>query len=88
LWIYIQRTVETTDGVVQWYEKTSLNEHGYEDFVCGYKLVNKKTFLFCRIEEFRKVVLGWTFLWIIIEHIVKIDYIISYNHCSHLEIPI
>ncbi|HZH61325.1 MAG TPA: hypothetical protein VEY70_17515 [Metabacillus sp.] len=32
--------VQTIDGIVKWYEETTLDEHGFEDYSCGYKLVN------------------------------------------------
>lgn len=32
--------IETVDGVVQWYEETSIDEHGFEDYVCEYRIAN------------------------------------------------
>lgn len=32
--------VETVDGVVQWYTETTIDEHGFEDYIGEYRPVN------------------------------------------------
>ncbi|WP_273130052.1 hypothetical protein [Bacillus weihaiensis] len=35
----IDGQIETTDGIYHWYEETTVDEHGFEDFTCEYRLV-------------------------------------------------
>lgn len=32
--------VETTDGIVEWFEETTLDEHGFEDCTFEYRIVH------------------------------------------------